>query len=194
MRDRWIDPCWWCRQEVHPDLWELRDSPCEGAPSQCRSGEGRVDRAQLAVSSGGASRPFGSCRTRHAESLPHNASPIRRSPQKELRPPEYVPLVGAASSEPPVARNHATFQSLPRPAGKSLRARSQPPMTQGGQLWGGWARAKLQPIPAQVQGLQTHHHPSIQRFPGYPLWPAWTGCLSPTAMPAVHVHRVPCPP
>ena len=24
--------------------------------------------------------------------------------------------------------------------------------------WGGWARAKLQPILVQVQVLQTHHH------------------------------------
>ena len=76
----------------------------------------------------------------------------------ELRPPEYMPQLGEASSEPPVTGTHTAFPNLPRPAGKSLCARSQPSTTHGGQLWGGWSRAMLPANPVQVQVLQTHHH------------------------------------
>ena len=41
-----------------------------------------------------------------------------------------------------------------------------PPTTHGGQLWGGWVPAKLQPIPWQVRLLQHHHHHHHHPRPG----------------------------
>ena len=64
----------------------------------------------------------------------------------EFRPPEHVPYVGEASSEPPVIGTHAAFQNLPQPAGKSLCAWSQPPHDAWWSIVGR-VEAKLQPIP-----------------------------------------------
>ena len=44
---------------------------------------------------------------------------------------------------------------------------SNPPQPNGGNVWGGWARAKLQLIPSQVRLLQTHHH---HNPPGFERW------------------------
>ena len=68
--------------------------------------------------------------------------------------------MGEAGSESPCHREPCTL-SEPASAGREKIACPVPihPTTQGGQLWGGWAPARLQPIPSQVQVLQTHHHP-----------------------------------
>ena len=74
----------------------------------------------------------------------------------EFRPPEHVPYVGEASSEPPIIGTHAAFQNLPRPAGKSLCARSQPPHD---ALWSIVGRVGPSQAATQVRFLQPHHHP-----------------------------------
>ena len=127
--------------------------------------DGSVDRSQLVASSRGAPRPLGVAglamrRLSFAELVRFSCSggvtggnPVRRVPHEKVTT-DGVKTSRVRGLSAPCYREPCNF-SEPASAGGEKIACPVPnhPTAQGGHLWGGWAPARLQPIPSQVQVL-----------------------------------------
>ena len=95
-------------------------------------------------------------RSSEKQTTPHHTTHTHTPSQMELRPPEHVHE----------ARRRPLLQTVRQPKTTGLpkrttRARFHRPRWHGGQHWGGWARAMLQPRPA----LGPDHRKTKSKWP-----------------------------